>query len=396
MTRVQIFPGFILLLLLAIVVVFVLISLFSKRGSLAAVIILVVLACMALAHLFLGVSHQRVVPVSKLTQTQRSYPRQPAPDRSVAIWRPGVENAFEANIYPSKLSAVRSLGLQIGRPIRDLLGDQDWPDRGLLFKGGHDQALLDEFIKAAQKEFPRTYWTAASEAKGLQPDEIGIRLDLSAIKSNPAPWIDGSGIEITSGTFRASVLAGDGDKQKSIAVDYVEKPWIENFYGVWNHRPNKRLIIAKSTESCLTGQEAEQQAIANACSQLTQLLRQTRQAKASPSISRKVKPNDVQESGFILDRFSQKFEGRAGEIWRHALLIDASHEKMEQFAKHNIAVVREMRSGLAKMIFSVLGLLALITVAYVFLNAATKGYYTWSLRIAGIALAVVVILLVVA
>jgi hypothetical protein len=45
------------------------------------------------------------------------------------------------------------------------------------------------------------------------------------------------------------------------------------------------------------------------------------------------------------------------------------------------------------MIASVVGLLALITVVYVFLNAATKGYYVWSLRIAGIVLAAAVIIL---
>jgi len=38
-------------------------------------------------------------------------------------------------------------------------------------------------------------------------------------------------------------------------------------------------------------------------------------------------------------------------------------------------------------------LLALITVVYAFLNAATRGYYTWSLRIAGIVLAAAVIIL---
>ena len=42
---------------------------------------------------------------------------------------------------------------------------------------------------------------------------------------------------------------------------------------------------------------------------------------------------------------------------------------------------------------SIVGLLVLITVIYAFLNAATKGYYVWSLRIAGIVLAVAVIIL---
>ena len=55
-----------------------------------------------------------------------------------------------------------------------------------------------------------------------------------------------------------------------------------------------------------------------------------------------------------------------------------------------------MKMRWTRMFFSVLGLLVLITVVYAFLNAATKGYYVWSLRIAGAILAVVVIILLVA
>jgi len=187
------------------------------------------------------------------------------------------------------------------------------------------------------------------------------------------------------------VLAAD--RQTSISAPYQEKPWIENFYGVWNDRPNKRLIIAKSAESCITHEEADHQAVADACNQLTRLLRQTPRAQATPSLPRNVTANDVLEGGFIVDRFSQKFDGRAGDIWRHALLIDASPEKMEQLAVHKAVMARTTRVNWAKMALSVIGLLALITVVYAFLNAATRGYYTWSLRIAGIVLAAAVIIL---
>ncbi len=389
MAPVAILPMFALLLLVVFVII-VLIKVCLKRPSLGAGIALAILAFLGVAYLFLSVSHPRV---------KRRIEHMPAgltiirDENTGAIWQPGVEDGFEANMYPSRVAAVRSLGLRIGRPIRDLLGDQDWPDRGLLFKGGHDQELLDEFVRSATREFPRTYWTTASEAKGLQPNEVGIRLDLSAVKSSPAPWLNGSGIETTSGTFRASVLAADGDKQASIAADYVDKPWIDNFDGGWNNRPNGRHIIAKSAESCTSREEAERQAIENACYKLTDLLRQSPRAKATPALPRKVTANDVLEREFILDRFSQKFDGMAGEIWRHALLIDASVEKMDQLAVHKAALIRTHRLNWAKMILSVAGLLALITVTYLFLNAATKGYYTWSLRVAGVVLAAAGIIL---
>ena len=383
---IKIFP-MLILLLLGVVVVIALIKLCSKRLSLAAVMA-VLLSLFAVAFLFFGLSRRRVEHVTQLAQPR---PQSSSSEHTAAIWQPGIEDEFEANVYPSKLAAVRSLGLRTGEPIRQLRGDQAWPRRAILFEGGHDRALLEEFIQTAARRFPQSQWTIAPETVAVQPDEVGIRLDISAVQSSPAPWQAGSAIEATRGTFRASVLAAD--RQTSIAAPYLEKPWIENFYGVWNSRPNKRLIIAKSAESCLTNDEANHQAVADACNQLTRLLRQTSRAQATPSLPRNVSSNDVLEGGFIVDRFAQKFAGRAGEIWRHALLIDASPEKIEQLAAHKIVAARTKRLNWAKMSLSVLGLLALITLAYAFLNAATRGYYTWSLRIAGVVLAAAVIIL---
>jgi len=388
MIGVKILPLFVLLLL-AVAVVIVLVKLCSKRPWIAVVVLLAVLAMFGL--FFVTVRHERP---GHVYQRARPGPRAADPERTAAIWQPGIEDEFEANVYPSKLAAVRSLGLRIGEPIRQLLGDQAWPRRAILFEGGHDRALLEEFIQTAARRFAQNQWTIAPETVAVQPDEVGIRLDISAVQSSPAPWQAGSEIETTRGTFRASVLAAD--RQTSIAAPYLEKPWIENFYGVWNNRPNKRLIIAKSAESCLTNDEANHQAVADACNQLTRLLRQTSRAQATPSLPRNVSSNDVLEGDFIVDRFAQSFDGRAGEIWRHALLIDASPEKMEQLAAHKIVAARTKRLNWAKMSLSVLGLLALITLTYAFLNAATRGYYTWSLRIAGVVLAAVVIILFVA
>jgi hypothetical protein len=106
-----------------------------------------------------------------------------------------------------------------------------------------------------------------------------------------------------------------------------------------------------------------------------------------------VTSNDILDRDFIVDRFTQSFAGRAGKIWRQALLIDASVEKLEQLASHKASVSREIKRTWAGMIGSVIGLLALITLVYAFLNAATRGYYAWSLRIAGVVLGAAVIIL---
>ncbi|MBC8217498.1 MAG: hypothetical protein H8E73_03445 [Planctomycetes bacterium] len=389
--QIKILPIFVLLLLVVIPAIILFVKLFSKRPWIGGFVALGLLSVFALAFFFLTVRHRQVVTHSGLHFDRGSVESESKP---AAIWQPGIEDEFEANVYPSKLSAVRSLGLRIGEPIRQLFGDQTWPNKGILFQGSHEPGVLDELIKAIARKFPETQWTIAPETVAVEPNEVGIRLDLSALQAGPTPWNSGnSRDEITRGTVRASVLAGD--RQIGISAEFAEKPWIENFDGVWNNRPNGR-FIAKSAESCVTREEAERQAIENACCKLTDLLRQTPRANATPSVPRKVTANDVLEREFVLDRFSQKFEGRAGEIWRHALLIDASVGKLEQLARHKTTVARQIKWSWARMLGSVIGLLALITVVYAFLNAATKGYYAWSLRIAGIVLATAIIILFVA
>ena len=315
---IKMFPVFIVLLLVAIPVLIVLIKLCLKRPWIGGFMALGLLSVLMLAFVFLSVFR----PVAVHTELHPNRGRVESESKPAAIWQPGIEDEFEANVYPSKLSAVRSLGLRIGEPIRQLFGDQTWPNKGILFQGSHDPDVLDELTKAIARKFPQTQWTIAPETVAVEPNEVGIRLDLSAFQVSPAPWNSGNSVsEIIRGTIRASVLAGN--RQISINAEFTEKPWIENFYGGWNNRPNRRLIIAKSTESCLTEDEADRQAMGDACNQLTQLLRQTSRAQATPTLPRNVSSKDIRESEFIVDRFSQKFDGRAGEIWRHALLIDA-------------------------------------------------------------------------
>ena len=47
-----------------------------------------------------------------------------------------------------------------------------------------------------------------------------------------------------------------------------------------------------------------------------------------------------------------------------------------------------------KMILTFLGIAALISAVYAFLNAATRGYYTWSLRVLAIVLAIIGVLVI--
>ena len=383
------FPLLILLLFGVIAVIILCIKLCSKRpwiAAIAALVLLLVLAPILVLNTWRHIDNQSPAVSMESISTNHE-------DTTAAIWLPGIEDEFEASVYPSKLSAVRSLGLRIGKPIQHVFGAQTLPARIILFHGAHDHGLIEELRRAIAQALPETNLAIEPETVAVQTDEVGIRLDLLKVQILPASWQKEPKSSMIGGTIQASVLAAD--KQASIQADFVEKPWVENFSGFLNTRPNSRLIIAKSADSCMTESEANHEALENACTLIAQMLGESsRRLSGIPApFARPVNSTDILEGDFILDRFVQSFKGTAGRIWRQAFLIDASAEKLAKLAHRKAVTTRARKMSWARMFFSIVGLLVLITVVYAFLNAATKGYYVWSLRIAGIILALITIII---
>jgi hypothetical protein len=385
------FPVFFLLLFTAIALIVLLIKLCSKKPWMATLAVLGLL--LIVGAVFYIVPARRVAHLPHLPEISTELRAPRSQDTTAAIWLPGIEDEFEANVYPSKLSAVRSLGLRIGQAVQRVLDAEASPSRFIVFQGAHDRSLVEAFGEAVTCVFPETQWSIEPETAAVQDDEVGIRLDLMNVQTLPTPWMRNSENTVASGTVQASVMATD--KYASIKADFTDKPWVEDFSGFLNVKPNRRFVIAKSTDSCMTESEANRQALENACAQLTEMLsRISRRRSGVPApLASRVDAEDILEGDLILDRFVQSFEGSAGRIWRQALLIDGSTTKLEQLAHRKVVMARAMKMNWARMFITVFGLLLLITIVYAFLNAATKGYYVWSLRIAGIVLAAVVIFL---
>jgi len=382
-------PVLILLLLAVIGVIVLLIRLCSKRPWIVVIIALGFLFLLAPILWFIPV--RRSVSHHTEFSTESTLPM--SEEVTTSIWLPGIEDEFEADVYPSKLAAVRSLGLHIGKPVRQVFGETS-PSGIILFQGAHERGLIEEFGKAITRTFPDANWTIAPETVAVQPDEVGVRIDIVKVQTHPAPWMNGSENEMTTGTVQASVLAGD--RHASMSAEFVDKPWVENLSGfLMNRRIDGRFIIAKSAESCMTEAEANNQAVQTACAKIADMLGQNspRRLGVPVSFAKPVNSADILDGGFILDRFVQSFEGAAGKIWRQALLVDASTEKLKNLAQRKAVIALARKTGFARMFFSIFGLIVLITVVYAFLNAATKGYYAWSLRIAGVVFTLVLIIL---
>jgi len=245
------------------------------------------------------------------------------------IWLPGVEDQFEADVYPSRQSAERALGLRT-------------------------------------------------------KDQTGVNLNTVVMETHPALWSGGPESQLSSGRVEATVAGNN--QQAAINANFVEKPWVENFADFVNRNPKDKWILALSQESCVSQAEAEQQAMSNACGQVAYLLNQMPRQRFGAKGEITVTGADIGNNSFIADKFAQSFDGTAGRIWRQAILINASQDKLAALASQKKLAHQSWRTTWIHELVSVAGMAILICVVYLFLNAATRGYYTWSLRIAAVVL----------
>jgi len=273
----------------------------------------------------------------------------------------------------------------LGKSIRGLLRDANSVSSVVIFQQGQEYGLIAELRDAVKRALPDISCAVEAEHRSISPHEMAVTVGFADLDTHPAPWAESRETKTASGRMDVSVSGSDGTAR--IPVRFTEKPWVEDFATFANLRPQETFLVAISNSACLSEGEAREQAMHDAGNQLQRLLGRTRKIPGGGELV--IRPPDLQEGGFVVDTFLQSFHGTAGKIWRQAILIDASPEKLASLNAHMSRVDQRIRWTVARMGFSVIGVLVLIGGIYFFLNAATMGYYEWSLRIAGIVLAII-------
>lgn len=312
------------------------------------------------------------------------------------IWSEAMEAEFEADIYPSKAIAARALGMRVADAIGRMMRDANEPVQAFLFDKGGDRAVVTEFRRGMEQKAPDMRFSIEAEWREVNPGEVGITFAFQvrhseseeSIRDWPVMPEHGPG-----GSGEILATASTADRQvASAATAFISKPWVANFADFANAQPNRHFLIARSVETCTSPNEARQQAMQDAVDQLHGLLGPMAASPAGRSTS--ISGADLEQGGFLVDQFVQSFDGSAGRVWRHALLIDAAPEKLARLGERVRVEVRHERHTWARMLGSALGVFAVIVVTYFFLNMATRGYYDWSLRIAGLVLAIVAVIFI--
>ena len=406
-------PGLIILGL----IVFAVIKSGKGKGLLVVLGVLGVIAVVMVFHLF-SVSVQHA-PQPVRMQTSRDGTRRVEPIRvqtarvtsEPAIWHPGVEKEFLADVYPSRRAAVLALARHATETIIDSsLADVEISREIGLLQGDHDRGLLTELARQIERHSTHESVTCrVLQIAGSERDVIGgsewfvdgkggewfvggserdagsdnsvaqlklwVRLGFDDVQTKRMSWND----EVSSGKVWLQVQGPDG--VSSGQVGFAEKPWVESFPDFLSSNPSMQFRLARSGDTCMSQHEAHRQAVEDAMMKISQMLRSVQNNPSIVPANMAITENDLSSGGFIADTFLQRFSGLAGPIYREAILIDTSESKLSQLAERKTALSRAKRITWAKTGGTLAGMFALICVVYLFLNAATRGYYAWSLRI---------------
>ena len=183
------------------------------------------------------------------------------------------------------------------------------------------------------------------------------------------------------------------------------KPWLDDWMSFVNSDSNHRWIRGDSARTALSAEEAVANACTDAANELLPLVRSQMSANAAGRASIRVadsfvlqKTTELLVNGTaVQDRFVQRFDRSYGQIWQASVLIDASPRKIEAVARsvadqaradYQEKLASQKRQALQQTATwgSLAAFLAVIVVLYWFLNAATKGYFTWRLRFGAVTL----------
>ncbi len=300
-----------------------------------------------------------------------------------SIWQDSVAGQFTANVYPSKAGALKALRPKIDETLRTLTEGKPGP-KVVVFAAGLTATEVHSLMDS--KETDSIAWSAEPLVRNLQENEISISTNFAATDSR----VDTLGNQVTlkkvKGILEVSVYPNNG-KPTVLKAMVDEKPWLEDLAGFQSANPNGRFAVSRSHSSATDEKTAELEAVADACRQVARVLWEMNPKRRNLlSGDLTVNLTDIENQGMILDRFSQQLYGMAGPICRQALLIDLSPNKIQPLANAKFARVAEQQRTWARILLSFVGMSAVILLVYVFLNAATRGYYVWSLRIAAILL----------
>ena len=306
-------------------------------------------------------------------------------EEPIAIWSQGVENEYKADMYPSQVGAAKALGQQVVKLAIKLNGgvEPKWFEDSM---GSMDNPYVRQaFRQGIEQTKSNPDNPILTSAKGVEGGvaTVGLQRIQSTVMSGA----------MVSGTLEASLYIGG--KETRVNAVFVEKPWVENLSQFVNTQSGKDFVVGRSKSSCTNAEAANSEAMQDAVDIVTKRLHDS-----FDHIVYHVNASDLGSIGIVDNSFQQTLRGGITDLYRKAVLLDVSPSKLQLLhsqltgqAKSDkiieIASNSRRNKSYAQIIASLLGLIAVICGIYLFVNAATKGYYTIMLRVVCVAVIVI-------
>jgi hypothetical protein len=314
---------------------------------------------------------------------------------------PEVEETHSADVYSSPEAAARELARETADGIRPIL-DEDrneearvLPIKFVLDPRVNRREILTGFSDTLQQQLEGVT-ISIEEGPGSLTRPARVKLEVGATsleEQSRAPW--DSGQTQLSGTLRCRINV-DGREQRELNTKFINKPWVQGYGMFANERSDRALLQVRAAD--------QGQALRLAAQELRRSIEPRLKVTSLPRTRWWSNQVDAQiqkqltNGPLIIDRFSQTFHTQLGDASvpaysRQAILIDYSPPRLQRTIEQMNAELGRHHAALASSWARALGLLVVIGGVYAVLNAATKGYYTWTLRGAA---AVLVVLAIVA
>jgi len=306
-----------------------------------------------------------------------------------AIWSDAIDDYFEADHYASMPDAAEYLAHSLARELKDTRSKTS------LVVYGQDPVTtktLNAFADAIRTQLS----VSNVRIETVKPDTLAS--DINVIEcvldvpkhQTSSSHINGLLLDHSYGTLQARVENTPNALIRS--AEFVQKNWVNTLSGIQNQGTSS-VMVARSNSSCTAETEARDQAMLQAVTMVQDLLRKSNQDYAVLNQEIDLTPQDLKANDLVADQFSQSLRTSAARVWRHAVLLNLDPHKMQSLLQRKTRQIKQVHKSWAKELMSLAGLALVVLILYIFLNAATRGYYAWSLRV--IAVLVIVGIMVV-
>ncbi len=298
-------------------------------------------------------------------------------------------DGLEPDVFASLRSAAIASGRALLAELRDVV-----PDGVELQEVRVVSRLPDldraELIEAIRTCVPRARVTFLKDAEAEAPPAEPAVVTLAVKQAEELIASEDAGRSPAWGEGAQTVdvtLSGAAATRTRVAT-VVSKPWVENAAAGGGHAPDEPLMVADPGTLAATREAALSAAMRRAAEMLQPLVaaRAARRPDFSPQLASAERGRDLLQAeiahGAVSDSFVQRFQRPSGDVYRAFVLLDVSEPQMARLTSAYTGTFSAERTRIRQGLLSGAGLVLVILLVYVFLNAATKGYYVWSLRIA--------------